>query len=329
MRSPALTAASTKPPRTNGCSSCEARTSPPPPLCGRGSTNESCSARTNRKTNRSARRKPGSCASGRRSGTQCRRRSGPGKRRKWPGRSMTPSTGGTSASTRGRRRTPRSSTPFSKITRCGCSVQRASCFATRLRCSRRSRRSLHEQREHGPRLPPGDHGAVQEVPAIHRGRPGQVPLQGVRRRPGQLRHLLARHQGTARLRGRAPEGDRHAGGDHRPAQAGRQDHQIQGGMNVFLQADAARLPFANDAFDLVLGSPPYADARTYGIGAQREADEWVEWMLNVTKEATRVSKGLVLWVAAGVTRDWCYWPCCEGLMWEWFKRGDRLWRTAR
>lgn len=99
-------------------------------------------------------------------------------------------------------------------------------------------------------------------------------------------------------------------------------------MMHFLQADACRLPFADNTFDLVLGSPPYCDARTYGIGGQRSAAEWVEWMLQVTKEACRVSRGLVLWVAAGVTRDWCYWPACEGLMWEWFKRGGRLWRPA-
>lgn len=97
---------------------------------------------------------------------------------------------------------------------------------------------------------------------------------------------------------------------------------------MFIQANAKRLPFADDSFDLVLGSPPYADARTYGIGAQRNATEWVDWMLDVTAEACRVSRGLVIWVAAGVTRDWNYWPCCEGLMWEWFRRGGRQWRPA-
>lgn len=95
-----------------------------------------------------------------------------------------------------------------------------------------------------------------------------------------------------------------------------------------IQADATRLPFADQSFDLVFGSPPYADARTYGIGAQRNAVDWVEFMLRVTEEACRVSKGLVLWVAAGVTRKWNYWPCCEGLMWEWFKRGNQQWRPA-
>lgn len=78
----------------------------------------------------------------------------------------------------------------------------------------------------------------------------------------------------------------------------------------------------SDSVDLVFGSPPYCDARTYGIGAQRTCIEWVEWMLDVTTEAHRVSRGPVFWVAAGVTRKRNYWPACEGLMWEWWKRGD-------
>lgn len=89
---------------------------------------------------------------------------------------------------------------------------------------------------------------------------------------------------------------------------------------LLIQGDARRLPLANQSVDLVLGSPPYADARTYGIGAQRNCLAWVEWMLDVTAEAHRVSRGPVIWVAAGVTRDRNYWPACEGLMWEWWKR---------
>lgn len=80
--------------------------------------------------------------------------------------------------------------------------------------------------------------------------------------------------------------------------------------------------------DLVFGSPPYMDARTYGIDAQRNCQEWVDWMLEVTTAAIRVSKGLVLWVVAGVQRDNCYWPGCEGLAWEWWRRGNHLWRPC-
>lgn len=91
--------------------------------------------------------------------------------------------------------------------------------------------------------------------------------------------------------------------------------------HLLIQGDAARIPLPDKSVDLVFGSSPYCDARTYGIGAQRSCLDWVEWMLGVTTEAVRVSKGLVLWVCAGVTRDWCYWPACEGLLWEWWKRG--------
>lgn len=90
---------------------------------------------------------------------------------------------------------------------------------------------------------------------------------------------------------------------------------------MIVQADAVLLPLVDQAVDLVFGSPPYCDARDYGIGAGRKCLGWVKWMLAVTAEAQRACRGPVLWVAAGVTRDRCYWPACEGLMWEWWKRG--------
>lgn len=94
------------------------------------------------------------------------------------------------------------------------------------------------------------------------------------------------------------------------------------------QADAAMLPLADESVDLVMGSPPYCDARTYGIGAERDCQAWIDWMLVVTAEALRVSRGAVIWVAAGVTRDRTYWPACEGLMYEWWKRGGSLYRPC-
>lgn len=88
-----------------------------------------------------------------------------------------------------------------------------------------------------------------------------------------------------------------------------------------------------DSIDLVLGSPPYMDARTYVDGKHlvseaRDCQEWVDWMLAVSAAAVRVCKGLVLWVVSGVQRDKNYWPGCEGLMWEWWKRGNHLWRPC-
>lgn len=96
----------------------------------------------------------------------------------------------------------------------------------------------------------------------------------------------------------------------------------------FIQADAARLPFADETFDLTFTSPPYTDARTYGIAAQRKCQDWVEWMIAVVGECVRVTSGLVLINCAGVTRDWCYQPGPEGLLYEWWKQGGRCWRPS-
>lgn len=97
---------------------------------------------------------------------------------------------------------------------------------------------------------------------------------------------------------------------------------------VFHRADAARLPLADKSVDLTIGSPPYCDARTYGIDAQRDCEEWIDFMLSVTREAVRVTRGLVLWVCAGVTRDHCYWPACEGLLYRWYAQGGQCWRPV-
>lgn len=68
----------------------------------------------------------------------------------------------------------------------------------------------------------------------------------------------------------------------------------------FHTGDAANLSFLPDgSVDLVFGSPPYDDARTYGIGADRKSNEWVDWMSDVTREALRVTRGFVLWVVSG------------------------------
>ena len=73
-----------------------------------------------------------------------------------------------------------------------------------------------------------------------------------------------------------------------------------------------------ESVDLVFGSPPYCERRTYGIGAQRKCDVWVDWMLKVTAAALRVSRGPVMWVVKGTGN---YNPAPEGLMWEGRKLG--------
>lgn len=97
---------------------------------------------------------------------------------------------------------------------------------------------------------------------------------------------------------------------------------------LIARADAARLPLADRSVDLVIGSPPYLDARTYGIGAQRGLDAWVAWMLDVTREALRVTRGLVVWVCAGVTRQWCYQPGPEALLADGVRSGLIAWRPV-
>lgn len=48
--------------------------------------------------------------------------------------------------------------------------------------------------------------------------------------------------------------------------------------------------------DLVFGSPPYEDQRTYGIGFRLKGQDWVDWMVEVVKAALRVCRGLVAFV---------------------------------
>lgn len=76
----------------------------------------------------------------------------------------------------------------------------------------------------------------------------------------------------------------------------------------FLKADACHLPFPDKSFDFVFGSPPYQDCRTYGIGATRKCQAWIDWMLECTAESVRVSRGLVIWILGGATRNHCYQP---------------------
>jgi len=55
--------------------------------------------------------------------------------------------------------------------------------------------------------------------------------------------------------------------------------------------------------DLVFGSPPYEDARTYGIDVRMKGQEWVDWMVAVVRASLRVSRGLVAFVVEGRTRQ--------------------------
>lgn len=62
----------------------------------------------------------------------------------------------------------------------------------------------------------------------------------------------------------------------------------------------------DDSVDLVLGSPPYEDARTYGIGFKLRGQAWVDWMVERWREMQRVCRGLVVMVVEGKTRNFRY-----------------------
>lgn len=65
----------------------------------------------------------------------------------------------------------------------------------------------------------------------------------------------------------------------------------------------------DDAVNLIVGSPSYEDARLYledgeDLGIARGTEEWVAWMVEMTREAVRVCTGLVAWVVEGRTNDY-------------------------
>ena len=55
--------------------------------------------------------------------------------------------------------------------------------------------------------------------------------------------------------------------------------------------------------DLVFGSPPYESQRTYGIGFNLKGQQWVDWMVEVYRESSRICRGLVAFVVAGHTKN--------------------------
>lgn len=59
-----------------------------------------------------------------------------------------------------------------------------------------------------------------------------------------------------------------------------------------------------DSLDLVVGSPPYEAARTYGISFKLRGQEWVDWMVATYLSALRACKGLVAFVLEGQTRGY-------------------------
>jgi len=65
--------------------------------------------------------------------------------------------------------------------------------------------------------------------------------------------------------------------------------------------------------DLVFCSPPYVDARTYGIKFKLRGQAWVDWAFARYMECMRVSRGLVAWVVEGKTTQFRY-DCTPALL---------------
>ena len=71
----------------------------------------------------------------------------------------------------------------------------------------------------------------------------------------------------------------------------------------------AALP--ESSVDLVFGSPPYEQARLYlengeDLDIARDTEQWVAWMVEVTRAALKACRGLVAWVVEGQTRKFSY-----------------------
>jgi hypothetical protein len=62
----------------------------------------------------------------------------------------------------------------------------------------------------------------------------------------------------------------------------------------------------DDSVDLLVTSPPYEAARTYGIGFRLTGEQWVEWMVRVVKAAAPKVKGLIAINCEGQTRGFSY-----------------------
>ncbi len=62
----------------------------------------------------------------------------------------------------------------------------------------------------------------------------------------------------------------------------------------------------DDSVDLVVGSPPYEAARTYGIGFNLQGQAYVDWAVERYLECVRVSRGAVIWIVEGRTCKFQY-----------------------
>lgn len=82
--------------------------------------------------------------------------------------------------------------------------------------------------------------------------------------------------------------------------------------------------FAPRSVDLVVTSPPYEAARTYGVGFKLKGREYVTWAADRFMACLRVSSGMVAWVIEGQTRGYEWSASPVELMAELRRRGAIL-----
>jgi site-specific DNA-methyltransferase (adenine-specific) len=76
-------------------------------------------------------------------------------------------------------------------------------------------------------------------------------------------------------------------------------------INQIIQGDCLEIMrlWPDNCVDLVVCSPPYEDARTYGIDFNLKGQDWVDWAIERFIECVRISKGVVAWVVEGKTKQ--------------------------
>lgn len=79
----------------------------------------------------------------------------------------------------------------------------------------------------------------------------------------------------------------------------------------------------DDSASLVFCSPPYTDARTYGVDADRDSAEWVLWLRPIVVEACRVSKCLAFFNVSDSVND-CRYGCGPEWLFADLTRADGL-----
>ena len=98
---------------------------------------------------------------------------------------------------------------------------------------------------------------------------------------------------------------------------------------TILHGDCLDVLRTMDAYsvDVVFGSPPYEAARAYGeLGFNLRGQAWVDWMVERWREFQRVSRGLVVMVVAGQTREF-RWSATPALLMADLHRAGFVLRT--